>query len=575
MKTIIGFIPILLLFSCNKFLDRPPLDSITDKEMSFNATEMKLYCNQFYPDFPGFTAGSYFSGYITEDNNSDNMIPGSYTYSGQISGTYIVPTSGGGWDWSRVRSANYFLANYHVTKETRADINTYVGEMYFWRAWSYFDLMKQFGDLPWYSTPLNTNDSIELYAPRLSRSIIADSILKDLDSAISLLNPYGKAEFLRINKDAALAFKSRVALYEGTWEKYHAGTPFGVENADVSKYFKQSAAAAEQVINSGKYNIPVGNDPLWNYWQVFNQTDLSNNPEIILWKKFDASQGLSYYTAAGMALQGGNTGLSKSLVDDYLCTDGKPIGISGLYKGDDSLGSVALNRDPRLRQTIFLPGYPREISNGDTIIRFVYPDITKSGDQVNTSGYQLFKGVNPDLEQHITGSGTIAGIVFRYAEILLNYAEAKAELGECTQQVLDNTINRLRARVVMPHLTVSVGYTDPNWNFPNLSPLLNEIRRERRIELVCEGFRFDDLMRWAAAALIQKPALGAKYQQFVGKPFNPPLENIPVSNDGYIFRYKNTPATNGWQFDPGKNYLKAIPTIELTLNPNLKQNPGY
>ena len=127
----------------------------------------------------------------------------------------------------------------------------------------------------------------------------------------------------------------------------------------------------------------------------------------------------------------------------------------------------------------------------------------------------------------------------------------------------------------MPHLTVSVGYTDPNWSFPNLSPLLNEIRRERRIELVCEGFRFDDLMRWAAAALIQKPALGAKYQQFVGKPFNPPLENIPVSNDGYIFRYKNTPATNGWQFDPGKNYLKAIPTIELTLNPNLKQNPGY
>jgi starch-binding outer membrane protein, SusD/RagB family len=127
----------------------------------------------------------------------------------------------------------------------------------------------------------------------------------------------------------------------------------------------------------------------------------------------------------------------------------------------------------------------------------------------------------------------------------------------------------------MPHLTVAVGFTDPNWEFPALSPLLNEIRRERRIELALEGFRFDDLMRWRAHHLLQRPLMGAKYSQFVGKPFNPPLNNILVSSDGYIFPYLNTPATNGWQFDPAKHYLLPLPTNELVLNPNLEQNPGY
>jgi hypothetical protein len=127
----------------------------------------------------------------------------------------------------------------------------------------------------------------------------------------------------------------------------------------------------------------------------------------------------------------------------------------------------------------------------------------------------------------------------------------------------------------MPHLSVNVGFTDPAWEFPSLSPLMNEIRRERRVELACEGFRFDDLMRWAAADVIKKPLLGAKYSQFEGKSFDPPLENIPVSNDGYIFPYKNTPAANGWQFDVRKNYLKPLPSNELTINTKLDQNPGY
>lgn len=569
---------ILLIFSvtlgsCKKFLDRPPLDTITDKEMSFSKTEMELYANQYYPNFGDFL--SVFYG----DNSSDNMVHGNYNYNALLSGTITVPSSGGGWDWSNIRGVNYFLANYQVTKEPAAVVNTYIGEMYFWRAWFYFGLLKRFGDLPWYSAPLSTN-SVSLYAPRLSRNIIADSILTDLDRAVSLLDPVTKSIPQRINQDVALAFKARVALYEGSWEKYHDGTPFGVKNANYAKYFQQAAAAAQQIINSGYYNISQGTNPQWDYWNLFNQRDLSNNREVLLWRKYDLSQGLTHQGQNYLLFEGGNTGISKQLVDDYLCADGMPISLSPLYQGDDSIAAVVKNRDPRLAQTVFVRGYPRVIQNGDTITKFSEPDISKAGESRNTTGYQLFKGAAPNIEPQGAGPGNAAGattasIIFRYGEVLLIYAEANAELGTCTQQVLDVSVNRLRDRVGMPHLLQNVGFTDPNWDFPNLSGLINEIRRERRVELACENFRFDDLMRWAAADLIKTPLKGAKYQQFVGKPFDPPLSNIPVSSDGYIFPYLNSPAANGWQFDPSKNYLAPLPSNELTINPALVQNPGY
>lgn len=572
MKATYKFSLLLILLtaaSCEKILDRPPKDKITDKDMTFTQNEMKLYSNKFYPALPDFF--SVFWG----DLSSDNMISGNYNYNAQLAGTITVPSSGGGWDWGNVRAVNYFLANYHVTKEPIASVRTYIGEMYFWHAWFYFGLMKQFGALPWYNKPLSTN-SEELYAARLPRNIIADSILADLDRAIDMLAPLGAAEAMRINRDVALAFKSRVALYEGTWEKYHAGTPFGVPDGDFEKYFKQAADAAGEIISSGHYAIkPQGTDPRWSYWRLFNQKDLSGNTEVILWRKYDASLSLTNFGARYLSQEGSNTGISKQLVDAYLCKDGKPIAISSEYAGDDSISAVVLNRDPRLAQTIFVRGYPRHVNGGDTTGRFSEPDINLPGQTKNTSGYQLFKGLDPDVKEQGDGGGSTAAISFRYAEVLLNYAESKAELGECTQEVLDQTVNRLRDRVAMPHLSVNVGFTDPNRAFPELSPLINEIRRERRVELACEGFRFDDLMRWAAEKLIKAPLLGAKYSQFENKTFNPPLENVPVSSDGYIFPYKNSPAAGGWQFDPSKNYLKPLPSNELTINDKLAQNPGY
>jgi len=565
---------ILLWSSCSKILDKPPLDQIPDTELSFTATEMKLYSNQFYPAFPGWFPNAYTGGIFWLDNASDNLVHGNYNYSAQLSGTGTVPPSGGGWDWGNIRAVNYFLANYYKSADDPAQTNTYVGEMYFWRAWFYFSMLKQFGDLPWYNQPLTTADMEALQAPRLKRNIIADSILKDLDKAVQLLAAPGKAEPLRINRGAALAFQSRVALYEGAWEKYHDGTSFGVSGANYNNYFRKAADAALTLMNAGYYSITaINEDPQFGYWRLFNQKDLSNNTEMILWKKFDKALGLTHFGQNMMAYGGGNTGLSKPLVDAYLCTDGKPISISTRYQGDQTIEQQVRQRDPRLAQTILLPGYPRIIANGDTTGRFLLPDINLLGDGRCTTGFEIFKGIAPD-DADGTGSVT-ASIIFRYAEVLLNYAEAKTELGEGSQEVLDKTINVLRDRVQLPHLTVGVGFTDPQWEFTNITPLLNEVRRERRVELALEGYRFDDLMRWSAAHLIKRPLYGARYQQFAGKPFDPPLNNIPVSDNGYIFPLKNTPAANGWQFNPNRDYLQPLPSNELVLNKSLKQNPGW
>lgn len=564
----------ILLASCSKILDKPPLDRITDEQLNFTATEMELYSNQFYPSFPGWFPGAYTGGIFWLDNSSDNLVHGNYNYNGQLSGTGTVPASGGGWDWGNIRAVNFFLANYQRTTDPAEITNTFVGEMYFWRAWFYFNLLRSFGDLPWYSTPLTTADMDALQAPRLKRNIIADSILHDLDLAAGLLAEPGKAEPLRINRGVALTFQSRVALYEGSWEKYHNGTAFGVSDPDYNKYFQKASDAALAVIDAGYYSItPITGDPHFGYWRLFNQKDLSTNTEIILYKKFDKALGLTHFGQNMMAYGGGNTGLSKQLVDYYLCTDGKPITVSDRYHGDNTLQEQVINRDPRLAQTFLLPGYPRIILNGDTTGKFNLPDINMPGDGRCTTGFEIFKGIAPD-DADGTGSAT-ASIIFRYAEVLLNYAEAKTELGEASQDVLDKTINVLRSRVSMPNLTVDVGFTDPNWEFPSISPLLNEVRRERRIELALEGYRFDDLMRWAATSLIKRPLYGAKYQQFVNKPFDPPLSGIPVSDDGYIYPLKNTPAANGWQFNPDRDYLLPIPSNELVLNKNLTQNPGW
>jgi hypothetical protein len=577
----------LSIVSCEEYLDIQPKDTITDKGLSFSKNEMEMYCNQYYTSLPGnLTAWVWES-----DAASDNDVPANYGWNGLTFGTQTVPSSGGGWSFTQIRSVNFFLENYSKSAEPLSTQQKYLGEILFWKAYFYFDLMKNFGDLPWLTKTLDV-DSPELMGERVSRSVIADSILSILDESIAMLPLKSQTDIGRIHKDLALLFKARVALYEGTWEKYHAGDAFKGDGRDINRFFVQAKEAAEAVIDGERYSLyheyadpalPEG----FSYWRLFSSpsNEIRTNPEVLLAKEYSYALNLVYW-GQQIRTSGGNDGhgISKSLVDSYLCRDGKPTAASSLYRGDETLENVTANRDPRLIMTVLTPGMPIKIFKGVTDT-FKLPLLTLTP-WPNTTGYQTYKWLSPFIaNEDESGNFTSNGVpLFRYAEVLLIAAEANAELGTCTQTVLDKTINELRTRVDMPKLTLTgqtgVGFTDPNWDFPSLSPLMNEIRRERRVELAFEGFRTDDLFRWAATDLLQASRLGSKIEQWRGKPFSPAYDVDEVSKTkknaaGYISPYFDKIGEGKIGFDPTKNYLYPLPIDQLVLNKNLKQNPGY
>jgi starch-binding outer membrane protein, SusD/RagB family len=568
--------------SCHKdFLERLPLDAVSPQAYFKTANDLKLYANRFYTLLPRHQPGVSNGGTFWIDANSDNMVPEIPDV--RLAGTRNIPSTGAGWNWNDIRQANYFLENCSTATGSAKEINNYIGEVKFFKAYLYFDKVKTFGDVPWLTKTLSTN-SPELYAPRDSRKSVIDSIVANLDYAIANLKDKSSAEAFRINKEIALLFKARVCLYEGTWEKYHKGTPFGVPNADGTDYIQMAAETADQLMQMNSYSLykgPSGQE----YWSLFNQLDYSGNPEVMLWAKYDVSLGITNSVARYLPLAQGDIGLSKQLVDQYLCIDGKPISVSPLFQGYDSLSEEALNRDPRLSQTVFLPGDDERTNSPGGIgnMKFVLPPIDKVGDNRCTTGYALYKGVNPDYNQYFNG-GTQGAIIFRYTEALLIYAEAKAELGTITQGDIDRTINVIRDRVGMIHLDLNNITNDPNWEFPSLSPIINEVRRERQIELAAEGFRWDDMARWKADNLIVgKRLLGAKYigsnlqGAYRGADGSDKIiigRNLFVNADGFIDPYQQA-LPNGFQFNPERDYLSPIPSDELTLNPKLKQNPGW
>ncbi len=584
------FIAILLLaaglVACKKdFLERTPQTSISDGDFWRSPNDLRLYVNSFYNDLPSYIQGYFTAGIFSEDDyqGTDNMV--NRNYNRELNGERTLPSSGGGWsygDWNAIRRVNYFLGKYQLAEGNQADIDKYLGEALFFKAWNYYGKLKAWGNLPWISNVVGISDSTELYSPRLSRDIVADSIIAVLDKAIELLPSKGAPGFesFRVYKELAAAFQSRVALYEGTWEKYHAGTEYGVAGSDGTRFLQKAVSAAKLVMDSKKFGLDNIGEPN-GYWRLFNQTNYAGSNEVMFWRQYNADDG-NYTLIARYLKLGGGRGITKSLVDDYLSIDGLPIAVSPLYEGDETLLKEASNRDPRLAQTI-------QINDGEhyliDTVRFWHPTWEGANEDKDYTGYQLYKGLNTDGRQHEVGKGTQGLIYFRYAEVLLNYMEAKAELGQATQEDADATINLLRSRVGMPPLAIASIVTDPNWIFPALSPLINEVRRERRIEFAAEGYRHDDIWRWAAADKLIKgwKPKGAKRAQFEnmtdanGNSYKSLVEGqYPVDENGYIFPYKNNVVgMNGYNFRIDRDYLLPLPTDQLLLNPNLEQNPGW
>lgn len=578
---IVSMAAMLSIVSCKKsFLDRAPLTAISDADYWKTTNDLRFYANSFYSSFPSYIQAYFTLGnFSADDNSSDNMI--NRNYSSFFNGEATLPSSGGGWsygDWNNIRRVNYFLGKYKTASGDQGEINKYLGEILFFKANFYFSKLKQFGAVPWISKVLSVTDSSDLFASRLPRNVVVDSIMNILDQAVTLLPSKGTSGYepFRVYKEVAALLQSRIALYEGTWEKYQAGTPFGVQGSDGTKYLQKAADAAQIVISSGKFNLDNIGKPN-GYWSLFNQTDYSSSSEVMFWRKYSVADG-NYTLIARYMTGGGGRGISKSLVESYLCTDGKPISVSPLYQGDATLVNVATNRDPRLSQTVQINDGAHYLS--DTT-RFWHPAWGGASEDKDYTGYQIYKGLNTDSKQQQVAAGTQGTIYYRYAEALLNFIEAKAELGTATQADVDATINKLRARVGMPNLVIASIANDPNWDFPTLSPLINEVRRERRVEFAVEGYRHDDIWRWAAAGKLIKgwKPLGAKRSQFMSMPdaASAGLTTLyPVDNNDYIFPYKNNVVgVNGYNFRTDRDYLSPLPTDQLTLNPNLTQNPGW
>jgi hypothetical protein len=572
---------LITITSCNDFLDRSPEDRVSDDAVWTTATDLKLYVNNFYnssllPRRDGF---DYSALWTAQDAINGSDVEIAYNYNSRMNGERSVPESGGGWasgDWSTLRNINYFFANCErVTVGDPSEINRYKGEALFFRAMFYFDKIRTFGDVPWYNTLIQMTDEEALYKGRDSRKTVVENLLKDLDTAVSYL-PSKNGWDGRVNKETAMLLQARIALYEGTWEKYHAGTAFGVSGSDGKVFIEKAASVTDALIaltNVGLDNVGAAN----GYRDLFNKQSYATSKEVLFWREYSASLNLVNKWAR-YSYTGAGVGLTKRMIEYYLCTDGKPIDGNALYQGDATLLEVVANRDPRLIQTI-------RVADGKHILdgtvspntTFINPTFKQASGNSSVTGYEIHKGHDPAIYAYQDGVDGL--IYFRLAEGLLINAEAKAELGTITQGDVDKTINKLRDRVGMAHLDLTAISTFPK-QFPALSSIINEVRRERAVELVAEGFRVDDIFRWAAADLLIKDyqPLGAKRAQWEGvvdeSNLGDVVKNLLINADGYIQPYK-TSVPAGYKFDSKRDYLSPLPITERVLNTNLTQNPGW
>jgi starch-binding outer membrane protein, SusD/RagB family len=583
----------VFFLSCNdSFMDKFPLDSPNDSNFWKSENDLELYCNHFYPiyltgfgygfgeaqpePFNGFTPGAIPYGDIASDNAAPN------TYSLVAANQYVDYVSGGSgsslWDWGTMRQFNYFLSRYKGVSVSPEKRNVYAGEVLFFKAWDYFEKVKKFGDVPWLYKVVEIG-SPELMGARTPRVEVMDSVLYILNKSIEWLPAKGAEKPDRLNKDMALHLKARVCLYEGTYRKYHA--ELGLNGTK----FLNEAISASELLMAQSYTLYSQGDVNTDYNGLFAKLSYRDNPEVLLWKEYSEAQQLgcafSRYYAGNFEYQHGAT---RSLVDEYLCIDGKSISSSPLFKGYGSIGLQMENRDPRLSQTICNIGQyalePKAKANGfnENNPNPAIPGL--SGNKCPT-GFRVAKWYLSDpVDWDRITLAIQACPIFRYAETLLTYAEAKYELGQCTQDVIDKTINLVRNRAGMPPLTISNIPADTKMDgdygtycgyVPE--PLLREIRRERRIEFAFENFRWDDLMRWKAGKFLEIPVEGIKFDQtqfpqvVVG-------QDVFLSQAGFILPYFQT-LPNGRKFDESKQYLFPIPIEDLVLNTNLKQNNGW
>ena len=469
---------------CSDMLDEYPLDAISPETYYNNADELRSATNQFYGMFPGAASG------YTESADVVCI----FNLPAEVQGIRTVPTSGGGWNWEYLRAVNFYLS--HSVRCDDVDAREHFdGIARFFRAYFYFEKVKRFGEVPWFDRELSSTDP-ELFRPRDSRDFIMDKILDDLTYAIN--NISDKKDLYNVTHWTALALKSRICLFEGTFRKYH-GIP-GYE-----KFLNECATASKLFIDNAPYAIyQTGAQPYRDLFSSMNAIE----EEVILARDYDRSQNVMHEANANtLSPTYGRPGMNKKIVNSYLMTNGDRFTDQPGYETMQYYDEMQ-NRDPRLTQTVVGPGYMR--INSDAVSS---PNFGAS-----TTGYQITKWVTDASGDGYLGSSNDY-ILFRAAEVYLNYAEAKAELGTLTQEDLKISIKKIRDRVGMPNIDMLAANANPdpylcapetgyrNVTGPNKGVIL-EIRRERTIELCLEGHRYYDIIRWKEGKMFEQPFLG-------------------------------------------------------------------
>ena len=561
--------------SCDKdYLDTPPGHLIEGSDFFKTEDQLKSYVNGFYNMLPGQSV-------YEDDASSDNIIP--LIVSDRVRGSRLVPTASGsgGWSWGDLRTINYFLDNSNQVNDIELELK-YNAYAKFFRALFYYDKVRRFGDVPWYENVLSADDE-GLFKPRDSRKTVMENVLNDIDNAIEYLP--SEVKLNEITKYTALILKARICLYEGTFRKYH-------NLGDHEQFLNEAVNASEALISSGVYTLFNNGDVGSTYRELFDMYN-QNSTETILARDFNTDFITHNIGNLATSPTNGSYGAPKDLVNSYLLKDGSRFTDLPNYDTKEYYEEMQ-NRDPRLTQTIAGPQFTAYLENSPEIV-----DI-----KATTTGYRVVKSIS-SKDQWSNKSSYNDIIIFRYAEALLIFAEAKAELGSITQTDLDRSINKLRDRVGMPHISLTNANAEPdpyleamyvNVESGSNKGVILEIRRERRIELFMEGLRWDDLMRWKAGKKLEQPFLGVYFDALGSHDFNgdgsadvylhdgnssgapsgtPNIINVNErrltnGNSGYFIPF-NQPKT----FNEDKDYLYPIPSEELLLNSNLKQNPGW
>jgi hypothetical protein len=524
---------ILFFTACD--VERLPETNISDATFWRSETDIKTANNYLYTFLPDFN---------TEDNWSDDAF--GLASSNISDGSRLAPataTADFNNQYLLIRAANNILEKGPKTGLAAATLDRYLAEAKFFRAWGYFNLFQRYGGVPLITKTLD-DTSPELSAGSATRDAVLDLIYADLDFAAAKLpsaTALGTADYGRIAKTAALAFKARVALFEGTRAKFH-------KYGDAKKHLTLAYNAAKAVMDSKEHDLYAG--PYFNLFQY--EGEGRANKENVLVKQYGVSltDRVVSQNYCRATLENGNKSPTKALIDSYLMVDGLPMDKSPLYKAPVLSTDVFVNRDTRLSDDV--------LKKGDSYI-FTNPVFNVSGLVFAKTGFTFRKYWN--IVDWNNQASFIDRDLIRYAEVLLIYAESRFELDEAiTDADLNLTINRLRKRGGVAALTNDFANT-------NSLAMRDEIRRERRVELAQEGFRYWDLLRWKTAEIeLPKPVLG----NYFFKEFGTTVK-VNVTKDNFII----TQDASFRKFDPNRDYLWPLPINEIALNPSMKQNPGW